>query len=263
MHNIHNISDNKSTFKYPVHSVEHAFSLLENLADNELELGVAELCRKISLPKGTIHRLLGTLKNLGYIEQNPQNRKYRLTLKMLKLGTSIADNIGFSQVIPYMKKLSQEFNETVNLAILDDDEILYIYGVGGDNSLKLDLKVGSHQPAYCAALGRVLLASLSEKEIDDYLQRVKLKSYTPNTITNKDKLRKELKLIKQRGYSFIKEEYMLGVFCVAVPLKDNRGNVCAGLSFSIPTARYNKEKFSLIVDSLISTAKKINMPRFF
>jgi len=260
---MHNINDNKNKFKYPIHSVERAFSLLEILVDNGLELGIAELCRKTYLPKGTIHRLLGTLKNIGYIEQNPQNRKYRLTLKMLKLGTSMVDNIGLSQVIPYMKKLSQKFNETVNLAILDEDEILYIYGVGGDNSLKLDLKVGSHQPAYCAALGRVLLASLSEKEIDDYLQRVKLKSYTSNTITNKAKLKKELKLIKKRGYCFIKEEYMLGVFCVAVPLKDNRGNVCAGLSFSIPTARYNENNLSLMVDSLISTAKKITISGFF
>ena len=250
-------------FKYPIHSVENVFSLLEVLAGNGLELGIAELCRKTALPKGTVHRLLGTLKNLGYIEQNPQNRKYRFTIKILKLGTAITDKIGLSQIIPYMKKLSQQFNETVNLAILEGDDIIYLYSVGSDNTLKLDLRIGSNQPAYCAAIGKVLLAYLSEKELDNYLQRVELKPFTPYTITDKEYLKKELRLIEQRGYSFVNEEYMVGVACVAVPLKDHQDKICAGLSFSIPTVRMNKEKLSLFTDSLLSVSKKIIIPSFF
>jgi DNA-binding IclR family transcriptional regulator len=257
------INDSESKFKYPIHSVENTFSLLEVLADNGLELGIAELCKKISLPKGTVHRLLGTLKNLGYIEQNPQNRKYRLTIKIFNLGAAVTDRVGLVQIIPHMKKLSLKFNETVNLAILDRDEITYLYSVGSDNTLKLDLRIGSHQPAYCAAGGKVLLAYLSEQELDGYLQRVKLESYTPYTITSKEYLKKDLKLIRERGYSFVNEEYMQGVSCVAVLLKDQQGKVCAGLSFSVPTVRMDKEKLPQLIDSLISTAKKITIPGFF
>jgi len=257
-------TDNRENkFKYPIHSVENAFSLLEALADNGLELGIAEICKKMALPKGTVHRLLGTLKNLGYIEQNSQNRKYYLTIKIFKLGAAVTDKIGLVQIIPCMKELSQQFNETVNLAILNRDEITYLYSVGSDNTLKLDLKIGSNQPAYCAAVGKVLLAYLSEQEIDDYLRRVKLKSYTPYTIVSKEYLKKDLKLIRERGYSFVNEEYMQGVSCVAVPLKDKQGKVCAGLSFSVPTVRMNKEKLPQLIDSLISTAKKITIPGFF
>lgn len=252
--------NNESKFKYPIHSVEHTFSLLEVLADNGLEMGIAELCRKTNLLKGTVYRLLGTLKNLGYTEQNPQNRKYRLTIKIFKLGTTVTDRIGLVQTIPHMKKLSQKFNENVNLAILDGDEILYIYSIEGSNTLKLDLKIGSNQPAYCTALGRVLLAYLSEEKINHYFQKIKLKSYTSYTITSKDKLKKELKLVKQKGYSLVNEEYLEGVSCLAVPLRDNQGKVFAGLSFSIPTARFEGNKLSLLVDSLISTAKNITMP---
>jgi len=260
----------ENRFKYPIHSVENAFSLLEALADNRLELRIAEICKKIALPKGTVHRLLGTLKNLGYIEQNSQNRKYYLTVKIFELGTAVtdkiglvqiipymkelSDKIGLVQIIPYMKELSQEFNETVNLAILDRDEITYLYSIGSDNTLRLDLKIGSNQPAYCAAVG---------KELANYLERVKLKSYTPYTITSKEYLKKDLKLIRERGYSFVNEEYMQGVSCVAVPLRDQQGKVCVGLSFSVPTVRMDKEKMPQLIDSLISTAKKINMPRFF
>ena len=257
-------TDNRENkFKYPIHSVENAFSLLEALADNGLELGITDLCRKTSLPKGTVHRLLGTLKNLGYIEQNPQNRKYLITFKIFKLVSAITDKIGLDQIAPYMKELSQKFNETVNLAILDKDKIIYLYSVGSDNTLKLDLKIGSNQPAYCAAVGKVLLAYLSEQEIDDYLRRVKLKSYTPYTIVSKEYLKKDLKLIRERGYSFVNEEYMQGVSCVAVPLKDQQEKVCAGLSFSVPTVRMDKEKLPQLIDSLISTAKKITIPGFF
>jgi DNA-binding IclR family transcriptional regulator len=256
-------NNNENKFKYPIHSVENAFSLLEVLADNGLELGIAELCKKISLPKGTVHRLLGTLKNLGYIEQNSQNRKYRLTIKIFNLGTAVTDRIGLVQIIPYMKKLSLKFNETVNLAILDRDEITYLYNVGSDNTLKLDLRIGSNQPAYCAAVGKVLLAYLNEQELTCYLKRVKLKSYTPYTITSKEYLKKDLKLIRERGCSFANEEYMVGVSCVAVPLKDQQGKVCAGLSFSVPTVRMDKEKLPQLTDSLISTAKKITIPGFF
>jgi len=257
------INDSESKFKYPIHSVENTFSLLEVLADNGLELGIAELCKKISLPKGTVHRLLGTLKNLGYIEQNPQNRKYRLTIKIFNLGAAVTDRVGLVQIIPHMKKLSLKFNETVNLAILDRDEITYLYSVGSDNTLKLDLRIGSYQPAYCAAGGKILLAYLNEQELDGYLQRVKLKSYTPYTITSKEYLKKDLKLIRERGYSFVNEEYMQGVSCVAVPLKDQQGKVCAGLSFSVPTVRMDKEKLPQLIDSLISIAKKITIPGFF
>lgn len=252
-----------NNFKYPIHSVENAFSLLEVLAGNGLELGIAEFCRKTALPKGTVHRLLGTLKNLGYIEQNPQNRKYRFTVKIFKLGTAVTDRFDLIQIIPYMKELSQRFNETVNLAILEGDDIIYLYSVGSDNTLKLDLRIGSNQPAYCAAIGKVLLSYLSEKELDNYLQRVELKPFTPYTIMDKEYLKKELRLIEQRGYSFVNEEYMVGVACVAVPLKDHQDKICAGLSFSIPTVRMNKEKLSLLTDSLLSVSKKIIIPSFF
>ncbi len=263
MKHMNNTDNRENKFKYPVHSVENAFFLLEALSDNRLELGIADICKKIILPKGTVHRLLGTLKNLGYIEQNSKNRKYFLTVKIFKLGTSITDRVGLVQIIPYMKKLSHQFNETVNLAILDRDEITYLYSVGSDTTLKLDLRIGSNQPAYCAAIGKVLLAYLDEQDLANYLARVKLKPYTPYTITDKEYLKKELELIKEKEYSFVNEEYMAGVTCVAVPVKDQQGKVCAGLSFSVPTVRINKERLPKLIDSLISTAKKITIPGLF
>ena len=112
-------------------------------------------------------------------------------------------------------------------------------------------------------MGKVLLAYLSEQELDGYLEKVRLKSYTPYTITSKEYLKKDLKLIREREYSFVNEEYMQGVSCVAVPIRDQQAKVCAGLSFSVPTARMDKGKLPHLIDSLISPAKKITIPGFF
>ena len=249
-------------FRYSINSIENAFSLLEVLAEYKKELGLTELCKKTSLPKGTVHRLLGTLKKLNYVTQNSQNHKYFLTFKFFKLTNALNDKISIEQITPYMRELSQRFNEAVSLAILDKDEIIYLYSVGSNNTLKLDLKIGSHQPAYCAALGRVLLANLSESTLNDYLNRIDLKAYTPYTITIQDHLKKELQLVKQQGYSVVSEEYILGVSCVAVPLKDYLGKVCAGLSFSIPTVRMEKERLPLLTDALLSIAQKVILEGF-
>jgi len=254
---------NNNQYKYPIHSVENAFLLLEVLVNNGLELGIAELCKKTGFPKGTVHRLLGTLKNLGYIDQSLTNRKYHLTTKILRLGFPLADNIGISYLLPYMKNLSQEFNETVNLAVLEGDEILYIYSNGGDNTLKFDLKIGSRQPAYCSALGRILLAYLPEHEINYYLKNVELKKFTPFTMTDAKELKEKLKDVRKNGYAFIKEEYMLGIFCIAVPLKNFQGDICVGMSFSIPTARYNENKVTSLINALISISNKITLPGSF
>ncbi len=244
-------------FPYSVNSVENAFILLEVLAENKKELGLTELCKRTSLPKGTVHRLLGTLRKLHYISQNPQNHKYFLTFKFFKLCNAINDKIGLPQIIPHLQELSQKFNETVNLAILDKDEIIYLYSVGSNNTLKLDLKIGSRQPAYCAALGRILLANLDELELNDYLNRIDIKPHTPYTIINKDHLKKELQLARKQGYSMVREEYILGVSCVAVPLRDSLGQVCAGLSFSIPTVRMDIERIPLLINALLSLAQEI------
>lgn len=249
-------------FQYSINSVENAFALLEVLAEYKKELGLTELCKKTSLPKGTVHRLLATLKKLNYITQNSQNHKYFLTFKFFKLTNALNDKISLGQIIPYLQELSQRFNEAVNLAILDKDEIIYLYSIGSNNTLRLDLKIGSHQPAYCAALGRVLLANMSESALNDYLNRIDLKAYTPHTITNKDHLKRELQVVKQQGYSLVSEEYMLGVSCIAVPMKDYLGKVCAGLSFSIPTVRMERKKLPLLINALLSLAQEVVLEGF-
>jgi len=242
-----------------VQSVQRAVLLLEALADKEEELGIAELSIKTSLNQSTIHRLLRTLYNLNWIDQNPNNHKYKLSLKLFELGSSVINNIDIvKKSIPYMKTLSKKYNEAINLAILDKDEIVYIHKIESSTTLKLDLKLGSRHPAYCTGLGKVLLTYLGENELNSYLERVKLKRYTSNTITYQEKLKQELISIRQRGYSFDNEEYVEGVCCLAAPVRDYRNKVCAALSIAIPSVRLKNNEISFVIRDVINTANSIS-----
>lgn len=251
---------NKKSSKslYLVKSIQRAGLLLGALADEEPELGIAELSRKTGLNQSTVHRLLRTLFNLNFIDQNSNNHKYRLGLKLFELGSSVVNKIDIVQLaIPYMEELSKKYNEAVNLAKLDKDEIVYIHKIESSTTLKLDLKLGSRHPAYCTGLGKVLLAYLKEDELSLYFKRVKLKKFTSNTITHQEKLKEELILIRQQGYAFDNEEYIWGVCCLAAPVRDYTNKVCAALSIAIPSVRLNNSDISFMVKNVINAADNI------
>lgn len=246
-----------------VQSVQRAGLLLESLADEGPELRIAELSRKTGLNQSTVHRLLRTLFNLNFIDQNPNTHKYRLGLKLFELGSSIINKIDIVQLaIPYMEALSRKYNEAINLAKLDKDEIVYIHKIESFTTLKLDLKFGSRHPAYCTGLGKVLLAYLEEDELNSYLERVKLKKFTSNTITHREKLKQELILIRQQGYAFDNEEYIQGVCCLVAPVRDYANKkVCAALSIAIPSVRLKDNNIPLMIKNIIATANEISCQR--
>jgi len=242
-----------------VQSVQRAGLIIEALANEDPELGITELSRKTGLHQSTVHRLLSTLFNLNFIDKNPNTHKYKLGLRLFELGSSVINNINVvKNAIPYMKELSKKYNEAVNLAKLDKDEIIYIHKIESSTTLKLDLKLGSRHPAYCTGLGKALLAYLEEDELSFYLERVELKKFTSNTITHREKLKQELILIKQQGYSFDKEEYTEGVCCLAAPVRDYTNKVCAALSIAIPLVRLKSNEKTFMIKDIISAADSIS-----
>jgi len=255
------INQEKRKYKYAIHSVETAFLLMEILAKAESELSISEICKKVNLPKGTVHRHLGTLKKLNYVEQNQKNSKYRFTFEAYRVSVSIVAKFGIrsglNKAIPLIKKVSQDFNEMITLALLDDDRVVYIHATSSDNPLKLDFKIGYTQPAYCTALGKILLAYLSNKKLDKYLKGTKLIRFTPYTIINKKQLQDELKQIREKGYCLVNEEYILGISDLSVPVSDQQGNVFAAVGFNIPNVRLNQKNIAQLKNALFDISQKI------
>lgn len=250
-------------FKYPVQSVKHIFSIIELLASDKMEYSLSEIIKKTKLSKGVIYRLLGTLKSLGYVGHNFETKKYYLTYKFAKIGICLNQRIRLLEIIPLMKKLAQEFKEMVNLAVLEQDKVVYLYNIDCPHALKLDFKIGTYQPVHCTALGRVLLAYQDDKTINNVLKADKLKSYTDKTVTSPKKLIEILHQVKKEGYSFVSDEYRPGVCCIAVPIFDEKGIITASLSFSLPTARLNPDVLDKMIKALKSTVYKIKLPHTY
>lgn len=254
-------NEQENSFKYPVHSVKFAFSLIEILARGKMEYSISELMKESQLPKGKIYRLLGTLKSLGYVAHNQESRKYYLTYKFSKISVAMNERIHILEIIPHMKRLAQKYKEMVNLAVLDQGQVVYLHSIESPHALKLDFKVGTYQPAHCTALGRVLLAYQDEATLNNLLKKNNLKTYTPKTVTDSTQLVEIFQRIREQGYSYVSEEYRPGVCCIAVPIFDEKGNISASLSFSVPTARMNQNILNQMVKSLKGTVDKIKLPQ--
>ncbi|MBE0555647.1 MAG: IclR family transcriptional regulator, partial [Proteobacteria bacterium] len=211
----------KDKSEYIIQAVSHALDLLEQFHDDVDELGVTELSKRLKLHKNNVFRLLATLESRGYIEQNRATENYRLGLKSLELGQTFIKQMGLlRQAKPILERLVKECNETSYVAIFKEGYIVYLDVVETDLTVRVVSRVGSRLPAYCTAAGKIHLAYMSGEEVDALLSSRELKGLTPNTIRDREELKKELRQVAEQGYSLDNEELDLGVRCVAGPIRD-------------------------------------------
>jgi IclR family KDG regulon transcriptional repressor len=233
----------KEKSEYLIQSVSHALDLLEQFHDEVDELGVTELSKRLKLHKNNVFRLLATLELRGYIEQNKVNENYRLGLKTLEMGQTFVRQMGLlRQSRPVLEWLVRECNETSYIAVIKDFDIIYLDVVETDLTVRVVPRVGSRLPAYCTAAGKVQLAYMSEEELEQYFPARDLRSFTPNTITDKDELKEYLKTIAGQGYAVDNEELDFGVRCVSSPIRDYTRRIVGAVSISGPTMRLSRER---------------------
>jgi DNA-binding IclR family transcriptional regulator len=245
--------------KEVVQSVDRALSILEVLSDYENGLGITELSEKIGLHKSTVHRLLSTLIYKGYVEQDKDTNKYKLTLKLFELGNKNIEKIDVLSVArPYLKELVEKANEAVHLVVLDGTDIVYIDKVESKNTIRMHSRIGKRSPVYCTAVGKSILAHLTDKEIEKIWNNSTIEKFTHYTITDLKTLKKELELIKERGYAVDNEENELGVRCVGAAIFDYRGDVCSAISVSGPTMRITKDRVEELGKLVIEYSQKIS-----
>ena len=218
-------------------SIERGLAILSTFKPNRPLLGVSELAREVGLGRSTTHRYVATLSSLGYLEQDPPSRKYRLGPKVIDLGFSAINSMELRSISqPYLQRLSDETGYTANMAILDDTDIIYIErcrsAKKGPSEVELDLHIGSRLPAYCTSMGRVLLAFLPLDQLEQYLARVVLTAHTPRTVSSVEKLRLALRNVRRHGYALVDQEYEIGLRSLAVPVYSPTGRVVATLNLS-------------------------------
>ncbi|MCR3921091.1 MAG: IclR family transcriptional regulator [Firmicutes bacterium] len=225
--------------KHTVQSVERALKILIVLAEAGVPLTLTQIRNLTTLNISTAHRLLHTLMNDGFISQDKDSGKYLLGLRTFEVGHAALYSMDIRTTArPFLQELVDRCNETTNLAILDQGELVYIDQIESLNMIKIFARVGSRGPAHCTGGGKALLANLTDREFDRFLeQKTPLCSYTPLTICDPIKLKEEIVRIRNRGYALDNEELEEGVRCVAVPVWDFENKAIAAISVSGPHTR--------------------------
>lgn len=245
-----------------VQSVDRSMVLLEKLAEEKNGIGISRLAEATGLHKSTVHRLLGTLMNRGYVEKEVDSDKYKLGKKILFLASSILDSMDLRKLAnPYLRKLANETNEVVHLSILDGDEAVYIDKLEGDNinsSVRMNSQIGKRVPLYCTAVGKILVSHFDDSTIKALIKEEKMIRLTDRTITNLDDLIQEINKVRKLGYALDDVENEEGIRCVAVPIYNKEGKIIASASVSGLTIILNDEKLEAVKEELIKTSKLIS-----
>lgn len=247
--------------RYFINSLARGLSILNNFSSAKPQLSLSELAAANNITLATCTRYVSTLRDLGYIVQDPLTKKYTLTPKILSLGFSFITHMDLkTRLLPYMFEIARELGVTTQCAILDETEIVYVERVRSSDVVNLDLTSGSRLPAYCTSMGKAILAFLDERESRNLIEKMNLVPHTPYTITDKETLRKELELTRQRGYAINNQELTLGLRTLAAPIfkGGRRVEAAFGLSYSCHRVDGNDLE-SVFVERLLETSKKVSI----
>ncbi len=240
-------------------SANRLFAVLELLSQYPKGIALGEICTQCGLPKATASRMLASLMTNGYAVQDPESRKYRLTMRMFEIGSRVADRSNLlSAARPHLEALAQITGETVHLVTRIQDEIVYLYKEdGGRGGVRIASSVGMRNPMYCTGVGKSILAYLPEDEVRRIWDRTEIIAYTDHTVTELDRLLDSMSEIRQRGYALDLEEHEWGVCCIAAPILDWNGNPIAAISLCAPAVRMNQNSVDVLAPQVLETAKKI------
>lgn len=242
-----------------VQSIDRAFLLLEQLGQSDCGLSISDLAEYTGLPLGTIHRLLSTLIDLGYVEQMPETRHYSLGLRFLQLhGLAIRRMNLAERAMPFMKRLMRQVDETVHLAVLDGPDIVYIDRVEGLQTMGMYTQIGKRVRAHSTALGKAMLAYMPDILWQTMIEQSGLPRYSPNTITSPKAFAEEMERTRRRGYAIDNSEGTDKVRCVGAPIYDYTGQVIAAASISAPASRMPESRDAELGEMICRTCQHIS-----
>jgi DNA-binding IclR family transcriptional regulator len=235
-------------------SVQNALRILDAFSTEETDFGIVELAEKLSLSNGTIHRLLTTLGNQGFIAQDPNTKRYHLGFDILSLGQVAAEQFGLGKEVRLiLDELTMTTKESSNIGILDGKELVYIFRSQSPNPIRIRSHIGKRFPAYCTASGQLLLA---HSQID--YREEELVPHTRSTITTLAGLKKRLEQIRQQKYAITVNELHDGVTSIAAPICNERNEVIASISITGPNQRLTDKKIPDLLKLTLLASKRIS-----
>lgn len=257
------LAGNKTPFlsmkQSPNSSVVRAFAIIEYLAEHEDWVSLRTLARELNLVPGTAYRFLTTLKELGYVQQHPEDARYQLTLKFAWVASRALDRTQLRRIAhPHMEQLTAVTNETTHLAVIEDSQIVYIDKVDNFQAMKMRSRIGTRGYLHSTAVGKSMLAHLPQKDRDEILSGMQFPSLTKNTITDPSLFHSQLEEVCKRGYAIDDEENEVGIRCIGVPLFDHAGRLAGAVSISGWTITMTPERLPQLATILQDTCRTIS-----
>jgi IclR family transcriptional regulator, pca regulon regulatory protein len=249
----------RSNPRYFVRALAQGLAVLEQFDAAGGALSLMEVSRGLGCTKATAFRHLATLVELGYLEVDAPTRRYRPSVRALRLGAAYLSALSLPELAaPVLERLSARLGESTNLAVLDGAEVVYVARVGSKRILSTNLRVGSRLPAYCTSMGKVLLAWLDEPRLRAALAATRFERVTPRTVTSAARLRPILRLVRQRGWAVNDQELDLGLRSCSAPVLDRGGAAVAALNVSASSAQASLEELEQrFVPAVVEAAREI------
>lgn len=245
--------------RYRINVIDRAAQILDCFGFEHQELSVSEISVMTGLHRSTAHRILMALEYNELIRQNPDTSKFHLGIKLFKLGHQAVSQLNLREICqPFLTRLMKETKETVHLAVLDDNQVLYLDKVEGPHALRMPSRVGRRIPTYCTSLGKAMLSCLDDEEVRNIFRRQELRPFTANTVKKIDALLADLRMIRKRGYSVDNEEIEIGLRCVGAPVKDYSGAMVGAISVAAPAARLTEKETSVVGRLVLNVAEEIS-----
>lgn len=225
-----------------IQSVERALKILDLFDERDRELTITEISKRMNLHKSTVHSLLKTLQLQRYIAQNEDTGKYSLGFKLFERGSLVIGQLDLRDIArKHLEELSARTNLTVHLVVLDGQEGVYIDKVEGSGVTVVYSKVGRRVPLHTSAVGKSLVVTKSDQELNKLLEGYEYTTPTEKSIRSKEEFLSAIEQARMAGYSVDNEENEPGIICMAVPIKDYSGKVIAAISMSMPASKMNAE----------------------
>ena len=215
-----------------------ALRILEAVARQPAAVSLAELSDAARLPKPTVHRLAVELERLALIARDPLTRRFHVGRRLEELAVNaIRKGMAQSGRRLHMERLAEKVGERVNIGVISANKVVYVQWVESAGPFRINIEPDMQVPVHASANGKLLLAHGPEIVREHILASAPFHAYTPQTITTADSLRREIQRIRREGHSEDNEEFLAGVCCIAVPVRNRRGEVVAGLAVMAPSAR--------------------------
>ncbi len=221
-------------------SLARGLRVIESFEGHHEGRSIVEISRSTGLSRAAIRRLLYTLEMLGYVERSRQ--VYRLKAQVLHLGFSFLSSSSVVEAArPVLEHISEQLHESSSMSMLDGGQIVYVARSAASRILAAGLSVGSRLPAYCTSMGRVLLSSLPDDQLDHYLRDLKPTSYTPKTLTRIPQIKKAILQVRRDGYAIVDEELEAGLRSIAVPVSTRSNHIVAAINVGTHISRVDRD----------------------